>query len=398
MLRRSTKHKYIVPGWGKMICGLFTAGLALSLPACGSDEPADQDEDSEKNSGKKDPSGISPGKSQLDSVNPGNSAVPEPNSNNPLPSGNSSENGNPDQDASDNCGESNFKAQPLPPNVMLVLDKSGSMSMETWKDNGVTKTRWASLHATTEFLLDTFGDKVNFGIKLFPSKQPGGSFDMTKACQVDTGVDVECKEGSAQDILDTLPKASDNFMGNTPTVSGLKEAFDHLASLDDPNAEAAILIVDGRTNCSETNDVLSATAAEAKAKNILVYVVGIDLDNETLASLTPVAVAGGTEKVHNSADSAALGKSLEEILGGITSCVIPLGEQPPYEHMVKVKLKKKKLVPYLKDEHSCEGKAEGWVYTSSKKPFKEIELCGKSCETFLESPEVDVTFECPPPV
>lgn len=369
------------------------------MPACDSGEDAEQDEQDDKSSNKsEDPSGIDPNKSDLDSINPGGSGIPEPETNNPLPSGNPETGDNPDEVKSDNCGESNFKAQPLPPNVMLVLDKSGSMSMETWKDNGVTKTRWASLHATTEFLLDSFGDKVNFGIKLFPSKQPGGSFDMTKACLVDPGVDVECKPDSAQDIIDTLPKASGNFMGNTPTVSGLKEAYNHLSTLSDPNSEAAILIVDGRTNCDETNDALSATAAQAKAKDILVYVVGIDLDQQTLASLTPVAVAGGTEKVHNSSDSTALGKSLEDILGGISSCVIPLDEEPPYEHMVIVKLGKKTEVPYLKDEHSCDGKSEGWVYTSSKKPYKEIELCGASCETFKASPEVDVTYECPPPV
>lgn len=301
------------------------------------------------------------------------------------------------------CGESKFKAEPLPPNVMLVLDKSGSMSIEKWEDNGVMKSRWESLHGTTKFLLESFGKQVNFGLKLFPSNQSGSIFDFTKACEVSTGVDVECSSDSFQSIMKLLPAATFAVQGNTPTAAGLQEAYSYLKTLNDPNPEAVVLIVDGRTNCGQSNELLAATAASAFAEGIKVYVVGIDLDDATVSSLSPAAVAGGTEKIFNSSDSSALSKSLESILGGISSCAIPLESAPPYPKEVTVKLGKSEEIQFRSEFSSCEelkaaGHSAGWIYLSESGANAALELCAESCEAFKKSPEVDITFGCPPPV
>lgn len=310
--------------------------------------------------------------------------------------------GKPGKNQND-CGESKFKAQPLAPNVMLVLDKSGSMSIEKWEDNGVMKSRWESLHGTTKFLLESFGKQVNFGLKLFPSNQTGSIFDFTKACEVSTGVDVQCSADSFQSIMSLLPPATFAVQGSTPTAAGLQEAYSYLKTLKDPNPEAVILIVDGRTNCGQSNELLAETARKAFADGIKVYVVGIDLDDLTVASLSPAAVAGGTEKIFNSSDSSALSKSLESILGGISSCAIPLESAPPYPNEVTVKLGKSIEVEFRPDFSSCEalraaGHSSGWIYLSQSGANPALELCDESCETFKKSPEVDITFGCPPPV
>lgn len=394
-------RKERVLGAGKAaLLSVLSVTTCLALGACEAPEEVDQDGSSNSDSAKK---GIKPDTKSGDK-DPSQKEVPDPkNPNDSLPNTDENEPGPDDVKEAEDCGESNFQAEPIPPNVMLVLDKSGSMSMEKWMDNGEQKTRWASLHATTEFLLKSFGDKVNFGLKLFPSIQKGPGFDLSKSCHVDKGIDAACKPGNAQAILDILPKADASFMGATPTVSGLKEAYEHLGSLSDPNPEAAILIVDGRTNCQQSNLELSAIAAAAKAKDILVYVVGIDLDLETMASLAPVALAGGTKKIYNSADSKALASSLESILGGISSCTIPLENTPPHPDHVKVELGKKLEIPHLKEFISCEaaakaGHAAGWVFNAKKGPFKQLELCGDSCAAFKSKPKVNVGYECPPPV
>lgn len=379
---------------GTLISALLSASILLGASAC--DPQATEDVEEQEKDDTQEQDGIDPSSEDPKPV------VPDPGSDDVIPSNN--HNGGPNEgDAKNDCGTSNFKAQPVPPNVMLVLDKSGSMSAQKWQDNGVLKSRWASLYATTKFLLESFDTQVNFGLKLFPSKQDGPGFDFSKTCSVDPGVDVPCKSGSGTEILDYLPKPDQEFMGSTPTVSGLQEAYKHLVGLSDANPEAAILIVDGRTNCAESNNKLSAIAGEAFSKGILVYVVGIDLDALALASLAPVAAAGGTEKVYNSADSKALGDSLEKILGGISSCTIPLDSSPPYKDLVEVKIGGKQVVPYLQEFTSCEaaekaGSPDGWVFHAKEGPFKQLELCGSSCADFKKAPKVDVAYECPPPV
>lgn len=374
---------------------LLSLGALLATVGC-ADQDADTDADERPQNTTK---GIDAKSKKKESQSP--DIVPSPDES--LPNEDSSAKGPDEANDAGDCGESNFQAEPLPPNIMLVLDKSGSMFMEKWLDNGVTKSRWASLHATTEFLLDAFGDEVNFGLKLFPSYMGSSTPDELTACHVDPGVEVPCTSGSASDILDKMPDANANFEGATPTVSALMAAREHLESLDDPNPEAAILIVDGRTNCSQSNLVLAAVAAGAKEKGILVYVVGIDLDIQTVLGLAPVATAGGTEKIYNSTDSKALASSLEEIVDGIASCTVPLKEQPPYPELVKVSIDGKKKVPHLKKYTSCQaaaldGNKSGWVYHTAKAPYEEIELCGSSCDAFKKSPKVDIAYECPPPI
>lgn len=400
MVRFGNHSKRVLGGGKAAFLSLLSVTTCLILGAC--EAPEEVEQDSSSNS-KPDQKGIRPEtKPGADDPNQKDTLEPkEPEGSLPSP-----EDQKPDPDKAkdaEDCGESKFQAEPIPPNVMLVLDKSGSMSQARWMDNGEEKTRWASLHATTKFLLESFGDKVNFGLKLFPSIQPGPGFDLSKTCHVDTGIDAACKAGNAQAILDILPKADESFMGATPTVSGLTEAYNHLASLSDPNPEVAILIVDGRTNCEQSNIGLSAIAAAAKAKDILVYVVGIDLDLATVASLAPVAIAGGTEKIYNSTDSKALASSLESIVGGITSCTIPLESTPPHPDHVKVSIGAKLEIPHLKDFISCEAAAQaghsaGWVFNAKKAPFKQLELCGDSCSAFRAQPKVDVGYECPPPI
>lgn len=394
---RSNYRRFSAVALRRATLSLVSACALLSSVAC--DPDAREDEDAAQEEGG-DTGGISAKSVEKKPEPKSKQSAPEKD----LPTPQEKADPNPGEaKKGEDCGESKFQADPLPANVMLVLDKSGSMSLDKWKDNGVLKSRWASLHATTKFLLENFGDKVNFGLKLFPSIQKGPGFDISRSCKVDAGIDAACKPNNAKTIMDILPKADAEFMGSTPTVTGLQEAYKHLSSLSDPNPEAAILIVDGRTNCHQSNIELSATAAKAYAEGILVYVVGIDLDAPTLASLAPVAEAGGTKKIYNSSDSKALASSLQKILGGISSCTIPLNSPPPFAEHVGVKLGQTIKVPFIESFTNCQeaakaGHTRGWIYTSQQGPFKELELCGESCTAFKSEPKVDVSYECPPPV
>lgn len=310
--------------------------------------------------------------------------------------------GDPDKKVGDECGEHFFQAKSLPPNVMLVLDKSGSMYFQSWLDGAETKRRWASLHAVTETLLRRLDGRFNFGLKLFPALGAQESKDKTIACRLEPGVEVECGPNQADKILQVMPGADAEVYGDTPTVSGLDAAYKYLSTLSTPNPKAMVLIVDGETNCSETNQELATLAKQAFDANIPVYVVGIDLSSSVASGLSQTAVAGGTKKLYNTQDSGALISTLETILGEVVSCTIPFKIAPQYPDRVEVR-SGSTLVPRIEGANSCAeasaaGKPHGWVFSDPSDSPKEITLCGDSCENYRKNPQLRVEFHCPPPL
>lgn len=301
---------------------------------------------------------------------------------------------NPDNHSS-NCGEVNIDLNPLPPNIMLVLDKSGSMATKYWDDGQDTVTRWHSLHGIVSELLDEFRGKVQFGLEFYPrldsTNEPAGG------CKVDAGVEVENGIDTAREIIAAIPEADAIFAGMTPTNTGLSHAVDFLKDLDDTNNEAILLVLDGETNCGQSNEDVRNTAAEALEAGIPVYVVGVDLEEYVLEGLEQVAQAGGTKKVYNTQDATALEVALESLIMDIGTCKVPLDPVPKFEEFVEVEVGGT-VVPWLAKHTDCNSaNADGWVFTSDQAPWTEIELCGRHCDEFLAAGQVDITFECPPP-
>ena len=102
------------------------------------------------------------------------------------------------------CQVEETQILPTPSDVLLVLDKSGSMSMQKWDhdDNPQTPTvtRWNSLHGVVESVVTKFNKTVNFGVKLYP-KIDAGSYEDVGACIVNPGVEVEIAPLNAAKVL-----------------------------------------------------------------------------------------------------------------------------------------------------------------------------------------------------
>src|SRR5690606_32583516 len=223
------------------------------------------------------------------------------------------------------CQEISVTVQPVKPNTMLVLDKSGSM-LQKWDDDadpGTPEvTRWHSLYAVVAEVLTGFNDKFNFGMSLFPSKSAVAAYD-TPACLVNQNVEVPVAEFNKDAILNALP-AQDNttIAGGTPTALGMKAALTHLKSLDPAVPRIVMLVTDGAANCSEGanslfnlfevyDDSLHTIVGDAYSKdNIPTYVIGIAIDNapnsniqdgnpngiNPYVKLNELATLGGTDK------------------------------------------------------------------------------------------------------
>ncbi len=331
-----------------------------------------------------------------------------------------------------NCGEQEFVLEAVPPNVVLVLDKSGSMVQNSWDADSDPKTaeetRWRSLHDVVSFVVGTFEAEINFGAVLFPSTSAIAELD-AGACFVNTTPEVPVAGLNAAEVLDGIPPANattSTIVGATPATAGVQTALDHLKTLDESIDRFIILITDGAANCGAEADTsmcpgiscglmvdydlnLPLVVGDAFATDAIpTFVIGIDiLDEEvsepgqvavnTFTELNAVAEAGGrardgSEKFFNATNELELQDALAEIAGQVVSCTIPLSEEPTDPDFVEVEIGGMAF----ERVGDCESE-DGWVYVNPKGPYDAIQLCNAACDALAESGELDATFGCPPP-
>ncbi len=336
-----------------------------------------------------------------------------------------------------NCGESEFVLEAVPPNVVLVLDKSGSMVQNSWDADADPETgeetRWRSLHDVVTFVVGTFETEINFGAVLFPST---GAINQLGdgACVVNEDPEVPVESTNAEGVLDGIPPADAGTPGNppingaTPATAGIQTALEHLKSLDETVDRFMILITDGAANCGadaeltecpglgcglmETYDGnLPIVVGDAfMVDDIPTFVIGIDILDDlvggepddgqvaanTFTELNAVAEAGGRaregdEKFFNATNEIELQDALSEIAGQVVSCTIPLNPEPTAPAFVEIEIGGTEI-PMVQD---CETE-DGWVYVNPEGPFDAIELCNAACDSLAETGELDATYGCPP--
>jgi len=296
------------------------------------------------------------------------------------------------------CQVEMTKINPIPPDVLLVLDKSGSMSMESWDHDAnpqtAVVTRWYSLYGVVSSIVTTFDKTVNFGMKLYP-KIDAGSYEAEGACMVDKGVEVEIAPENAASVLAMLPPANKAVLGGTPMETGLKEAFTYLKALPADKQRFALLVADGEISKTCQGEVFNealGAVKNAKAQGIPTYVVGIDVDGSTSAQLAALAEAGGKPNINNpdgfyqTSSQIELQAALQQIVDDTLSCVIDVNPEPSEPALFQVWIGDERI------DAATDCKTEdGWVWT---KPHVQIELCGAACLELKKQHQVEARYFC----
>ncbi len=296
------------------------------------------------------------------------------------------------------CQVETTQITPIPPDVLFVLDKSGSMSMEQWDhdDNPQTPnvTRWYSLHGVVKSIVTTFNKTVNFGVKLYP-KIDAGSYVDKGACIVDPGVEVEIAPMNAIDVLNGIPKSDFQVLGGTPIEAGLKEAYKYLQALDPGKQRFALMVADGEISKTCPGEVYKealGAVTTAHSMGINTYVVGIDVDPSISEQLGSLAQAGGKPNPNNvfgfyeTTSQVELQAAMQQIVDDTLSCVIDVVPEPSEPELFEVWIGDDQI-PAAAD---C-AKDDGWVWT---KPHVQIELCGASCLELKKVHEVEARYFC----
>ena len=305
-----------------------------------------------------------------------------------------------DGDGDPSCGEVEIFPEYVPPNVMLVVDASGSMVSQSWDhdldDQTPDVTRWSSLHGVVQSVMDQFGQAMYAGIQRFPAEaacDPDPCYNLT-SCTTEAVPEVGVALDNAGAVLAAIPGAgagSDEVEGGTPATKGIVSAIDHLDMQEQGLGNYILLVTDGAANCNTTlehpdyieqyDETLPTTVQDASDNHdITTFVVGIDIIDQLVGQgqdgapeanaferLNDVAVAGGApknggneaEKFFNATNQQELLDALSIILGEVTDCIIDLSDNPPQPNQIEhVKFFRDDMeVPQVKD---CSTE-DGWV-------------------------------------
>lgn len=276
-------------------------------------------------------------------------------------------------------------SRPEPPDLLLVVDKSGSMA-ESLSGGG---QKWSVMRQALIGIVGSYEDRIDFGLMTFPSDDVCGPGAVRVPVQAGSGALIS---GA---LLITSPQ------GGTPTHTTMSGALAYYQSAPpNPSGRFALLATDGQPNCGSPNDPNDPTVNESVAAvqalataGVSTYVLGFgDTVVSTPTTLQLLAQAGGTSNYYAATSPAQLEAALDAIVGQISvpPCTIGLQEVPANPAQIGV---------YFDDlaVPRSPGHNDGWDYDAGS---NSVILYGAACDQ-LQSGSVSalrVDYGCEGPV
>jgi hypothetical protein len=294
------------------------------------------------------------------------------------------------------CGaqQSNIGVMNLgdPPDMLVVLDRSGSMNTPPFQIPPVFTSKWTSMRTALQTTVMQKQSQIKFGLLEFPS-------DDNCAATATPSVGI---------ALNSYPSFASYFTtrganGNTPAHLALAGALTYYNQIPvNPAGRYVLFATDGLPNCLNGNpDTGSSTetvAAVTALRNagIKTYVLGLgDFGGANI--LNDAAVAGGVpkpgaQKYYAANNQAEIDAALQAIAGGviIPTCSFALQSIPPDPNNVTVTING---TPVPRSPSH----ANGWDYHPNAMT---ITFFGSYCDQIMmgASSNVSFVYGCPGPV
>ncbi len=307
-----------------------------------------------------------------------------------------------------NCGLYQFQPTPKNADIMMVLDRSGSMTdVPDGAPAGSTTTKWQIVTPAMEQIVSATQSSISWGLKTFPEAYTDSMTDC--AGGVTKAIDVQMAAQDGAQMNATIAATTPAGKG-TPTADAVTAAATYLKTVSDPNPKYLLLATDGEPDCIGTSkDSSSAYPAtvtavsNALAAGFPTFVVGIATTKTSANSeLNALAQAGGepvpstnplASHYYLANDASTLQAALQAITGQISSCVFPLADPPPVPNDPS------KAGVYLGGSMTKvpydAARSNGWAYVDSADSA--IEIYGGWC-TMVQAGgagAVQIIFGCP---
>ena len=288
------------------------------------------------------------------------------------------------------CLDLVFDWEPVRPQLMMVLDHSGSMGIGMEDGDGLWSTRWAVLHEVVRKTLERFDDEVEFGVKIFPTQI--SDTEGIYACWTSEELEADLGVGAGAQIMGAIPQPSSMGRGSTPMGAGLDVAAQALLAADDARPRVLLLVADGGTSAScgafeGVQTIASRVEALRLDEGIETFVVGIDVDTGTATGLDTIAAAGGEGSWFAATEGAGLNAAIEGIVDALRSCSVDV-QDGPAASMLAVRVG----AEFIEGVDDCTG-SDGYVYDEAG---GELQLCGAACEAYLDGESLRVESFCQP--
>jgi hypothetical protein len=342
------------------------------------------------------------------------------------------------------CGSNAVEASFRTPNMLVVIDKSGSMN-----DPFGGRSKWEAMKEALDAALSAAAERIAFGLELYPFPE-----DPSQPIPLNCG-DQCCEHASSPNAINVpieagttaVPKIKTALAatapgGGTPTAVALQRAYEYFtegagASLD--GDRYVLLATDGGPNCNAERECAAATCTAVmdgncpddkccslgttqshqqclddeatlaqiealKSAGIATFVVGIPGTEAYRTYLNRFADAGGVPHqggtdsyfaVDESGGATGLTTVFTEITRQLVrSCSIQLTKDPPRLDDINVAINCRVIPPSSPD-------GSGWQVDENTEPSTVV-LSGPMCDWIKSTgaERVDILFGCPtvPPV
>ena len=290
------------------------------------------------------------------------------------------------------CGGQAADTTPIPPNLLIVLDRSCSMKS---KIGG--KSKWEIAVEALNGLTTTYSGQIRFGITFFPD------VDGTSCAQ--GAIAVDCGPGNEtaiQTLLTNSLQSSDALYPDGPCVTNIDTAMLQAqaepAFTDTTRQSYALLLTDGeQAGCNAgggDNGTLAAIAQMLGATpSVPTFVIGFGAEADPV-TLGQFADAGGVPNpmgppsFFDAADETSLEAALDLIANKTIGCEFSLDSVPPDPSKIYV---------FLDNDSLANDPTNGWTYDPTTNT---VTFHGTSCESLKDGTvtDVDVVFGCNQPV
>lgn len=282
------------------------------------------------------------------------------------------------------CKGQHYQAQSVPPNVLIVLDRSTSM-----KDTVPGGTKASVARQAIANLLSSYGSQIRFGLAAYPGST--APCDKDENCQAG-GVFVDVADHTSSQILSFLgvSGAICQVENGTPTAEMLSSLLSYPGLKDTTRPNYILLLTDGQSGCGDPVPVVTALRNQTPSVKTFVIGFGETVDPNELNGMAQeggTAITGGSKSYYVASDSTSLSTAFSTIAGKVLSCTYTLSEVPKDLTQLYVYQGKQQI---LRDTTH----AGGWDYDSAT---NRITFYGAACEA-LKSGQVAslvIVYGCP---